>query len=108
MKCALQKPHFVTRFRAKPGIRRIADMLFAASMFVIGFFVLGLGLGSISPAMAEKVDTSSIKCMVAMLFYLTEGDFGALIMVVAGISMLVSAALGNYKAATSLLVVAIG
>lgn len=46
--------------------------------------------------------------MTARLFELIEGNAGALVMVLAGIAALISAAFGAYRAAISLLVVAVG
>ena len=46
--------------------------------------------------------------MTSRLFELIEGNAGALVMVLAGIAALISAAFGAYRAAVSLLVVAVG
>ena len=46
--------------------------------------------------------------IIAMLLQYIEGAFGALLMIVAGIGAIFAAALGSYKAALSLLIVAIG
>lgn len=45
---------------------------------------------------------------VGMLFRLIEGSFGALVMVVAGLGAIVAAAMGAYRLAISMLVVAVG
>ena len=45
---------------------------------------------------------------VGSLFLLIEGAFGALIMVVAGIGAIIAAAMGAYRAALGMLVVAVG
>ncbi len=49
-----------------------------------------------------------IRCAAAQLLTLTEGNLGALIMIVAGIGTIIASAFGAYRAATSLLVVSIG
>ena len=46
--------------------------------------------------------------LTGRLFALIEGNAGALVMVIAGIAALVSAAFGAFRAAISLLVVAVG
>ena len=45
---------------------------------------------------------------VGRVLQLLEGSFGALIMVCAGVAAIISAAFGGYRAAVSLLVVALG
>ena len=50
----------------------------------------------------------AIEVAVGNLFALIEGAFGALIMVVAGIGAIISAAMGAYRAAVSMIVVAVG
>lgn len=55
-----------------------------------------------------KYDPGMIDCAVGALFQLIEGSFGALIMVVSGLGAIVSAALGAYRAAVGMLVVAVG
>jgi hypothetical protein len=49
-----------------------------------------------------------IRNSVGNLFGLIEGAFGALIMVVAGLGAIVAAAMGAYRLAVSMLVVAVG
>ena len=51
---------------------------------------------------------SLVRGAVANLFLLIEGAFGALIMVVAGLGAIVAAAMGAYRAAVGMLVVAVG
>lgn len=45
---------------------------------------------------------------VAIIMGFLQGSFGALIMTVAGLMAIFNAAMGNYKASTSLLVIAVG
>ncbi len=61
--------------------------------------------GSFSEA---ALDDSLIRNAVGNLFQLIEGAFGALIMVVAGILAIVAAAMGGYRAALGMLIVALG
>lgn len=53
-------------------------------------------------------DDGLVKASVGNLFCLIEGAFGALIMVVAGLGAIVAAAMGAYRAAVGMLVVAVG
>ncbi len=61
--------------------------------------------GSFSEAAFED---DLIRNSVGNLFKLVEGAFGALIMVVAGLGAIVAAAMGAYRAAVGMLVVAVG
>lgn len=66
----------------------------------------GLGpTGSFSEAAYED---ELVRNSVGNLFKLVEGAFGALIMVVAGLGAIVAAAMGAYRAAVGMLVVAVG
>ncbi len=62
-------------------------------------------LGSFSPA---NFQDDLIRNAVGNLFRLIEGAFGALIMVVSGLGAIVAAAMGAYRAAIGMLVVAVG
>jgi len=53
-------------------------------------------------------DDELIRGGVGNLFRLIEGAFGALIMVVAGLGAIIAAAMGAYRAALGMLVVALG
>ena len=75
-------------------------------MFVIGFLILAAGLSGLSLAAEPVIDTKKIKCASFILLYLTEGDFGALVMVVAGLSTIIASAFGAFRAASAMLVVA--
>jgi hypothetical protein len=61
--------------------------------------------GSCSEAGLEE---DLIRNAVGNLFMLIEGAFGALIMVVAGLGAIVASAMGAYRAAVGMLVVAVG
>ena len=53
-------------------------------------------------------DSTLIGCAGGALFDLIEGNFGAVIMIVAGLGAIVSAAMGAYRATVGMLVVAVG
>ncbi len=57
---------------------------------------------------SAEYDPGMIDCAVGALFQLIEGSFGALVMVVSGLGAIVSAALGAYRAAVGMLIVATG
>lgn len=85
-----------------------------------GALLLGIALMFISaPALAQcggpmnscteaQYDSDLIRNAVGNLFWLIEGAFGALIMVVAGIGAILAASMGAYRAAVGMLVVAVG
>jgi len=81
-------------------------------MFAFGAILLVGGLHGVSQA-AESTATPDfndqlIRNAVGQLFLLTEGAFGALIMVVSGLIAIIAAAMGAYRAAVGMLVVAVG
>lgn len=53
-------------------------------------------------------DDELVRAGVGNLFRLIEGAFGALVMVVAGLGAIIAAAMGAYRAAVGMLVVALG
>ncbi|MCB0360238.1 MAG: hypothetical protein KDD44_11400 [Bdellovibrionales bacterium] len=76
--------------------------------YASGFLMLGTGLTGLSLAQTTiPINDFRIACSAFRLLALLEGTLGALIMTVAGIATVISAALGAYRAATSLLVVAL-
>jgi hypothetical protein len=56
----------------------------------------------------QPVDTTAIDEAICWLMYFQQGSYGALLMAVAGIGAVVTAALGNYKTAINLIVVGVG
>jgi hypothetical protein len=68
----------------------------------------GFGLGDGAPGRGVQGGDGRIFEVTARIFELIEGNLGALIMVTAGLAAIVSAALGAYRAAVGLLVVAVG
>lgn len=88
-----------------------------ALLLILGVVLLGGGLAEFSAAQGADgsgsfseadFDDSLIRMSVGNLFKLIEGAFGALIMVVAGLGAIVAAAMGAYRAAVGMLVVAVG
>lgn len=76
------------------------------AMFLTGAGLLGIGLADFSQAQPLVLNDERIRCAAHQLLALTEGNMGALLMVVAGLATIISAAFGAFRAATSLLVVA--
>ena len=88
----------------------------------LGFFVLMATVCILVPSLAlaqacngpsgscarPSYDPELVEGAVGNLFMLIEGSFGALIMVVSGIGAIISAAMGAYRAAVGMLVVALG
>lgn len=82
-------------------------------LFVLGVAILSAGLVDISYAQSTSFteadyNDSLVRNAVGNLFGLIEGAFGALVMVVAGLGAIVAAAMGAYRLAVSLIVVAVG
>ena len=84
------------------------------ALFVAGVAILGLGLTheataqlNTTPAQINYNDERITNAVNAIMTYL-EGSFGALIMAASGVGAIMSAAFGQYKAALSLMVVAVG
>jgi hypothetical protein len=82
-------------------------------LFVFGIGILALGLTEAASAQFNQGgiirynDQRIVNAVNAIMTYL-EGTFGALVMAAAGIGAILAAAFGNYKAALSLMVVAVG
>lgn len=85
-------------------------------LICFGFLLLLLGLHLIAVAndgltgsySEADFDDILIRNSVGNLFMLIEGAFGALIMVVAGLMAIIAAAMGGYRTALGMLVVAVG
>ncbi len=82
-----------------------------AGLFILGLTILVFGFTDGITAQQTGVtkynDARIANAVNAVMTYL-EGTFGALVMAAAGIGAILSAAFGQYKAALSLMVVAIG
>ena len=88
-------------------------------MLMLGLGLLTIGIQDLSHANANNNGSFKgfqdpnfidmpIRVAVGNLFAFIEGAFGALIMVIAGLGAIVSAAMGAYRAAVSMIVVAVG
>jgi hypothetical protein len=76
-------------------------------LFLIGFLVLTAGLNGLASAENEGANAQDIiKEQMCKIESLLEGAFGALVMVVAGLAAVVTAAMGAYKMAMSCVVIA--
>ena len=98
--------------------------LLAPRREVVQFLLLGIGLTLVSLSMssrafaqADDIDItqfapnanfSRMDNLIGIIMALIEGRFGVLIMLCAGIGAIISSAFGQYRAALSLLVVALG
>ncbi len=78
-----------------------------AVMFVLGIALIALSLSLDVSAQTKYNDEKIANATNAVLLYL-EGSFGALVMAAAGIGAIMSASFGQYKAALSLMLVAVG
>jgi hypothetical protein len=84
-----------------------------AVLFIAGLAILALGLSHEvmadgGGALGTKYNDVRIANAVNAIMTYLEGTFGALIMAAAGIGAIMSAAFGQFKAALSLMVVAVG
>lgn len=84
-------------------------------LFAAGIICLGIGLSGevfanqgLWQARTGQIEDGRIAQAVSTLFKFLEGSFGALIMAAAGIGAILSASFGQYKAALSCMVVAVG
>lgn len=89
----------------------------SALMLVLGAVLLAGGMLDLSHAQGggptgsfseAAYEDDLVRNSVGNMFKLIEGAFGALIMVVAGLGAIVAAAMGAYRAALGMLVVAVG
>jgi hypothetical protein len=89
----------------------LLDMTILA-LFFFGFLAITLGTAEFAIAQdsyaTPEFDDTLIRNAVGNIFALIEGAFGALIMVISGVIAIVAAAMGAYRAAVSMLIVAIG
>lgn len=82
-----------------------------ALMLVFGIGILAVGLSDLSvaqPGLGVDDGDERIEIITTRMFKLIEGNAGSLIMVLAGLGAIISAAFGAYRAAVGLLVVAVG
>jgi hypothetical protein len=81
-----------------------------ACLFFVGMAILVFGLshGVDAQGLTTKYNDQRIANAVNAIMTYLEGTFGALVMAAAGIGAILSAAFGQYRAALSLMVVAVG
>ena len=77
-----------------------------ASMAILG--VTLITFGSVEAAHAQQFADIEVRQATCLILKFLEGAFGALLMVVAGLVAIIAAAMGAYRLAMSMLVVAIG
>ena len=93
-----------------------SDSRFSYFYLILGIVMINLGLESMASAQTTgttttgsfSLEVSAFTSIICAIVGFIEGVFGALIMVIAGIGAIVSAAFGQYRAALGLLAVAIG
>lgn len=83
-------------------------LLLSIFFFATSLLAQAVGSGPTGSFSEAGLDDSLIRNAVGNLFQLIEGAFGALIMVVAGILAIIAAAMGGYRAALGMLIVALG
>jgi type IV secretory pathway VirB2 component (pilin) len=88
-----------------PSQRQAQVMLFA-----FGFSLLAVGMLDAASAVGAPGQFNDIRIEqgIGRILKYMEGSFGALIMIASGLGAIVAAAFGQYRAALSLLVVAVG
>lgn len=94
---------------AAPSEAQVRTIIFLAgiSMLAISLSLDATAQGTGGNTSTKYNDAKVANAVNAIMTYL-EGSFGALIMAAAGIGAIMSAAFGQYKAALSLMMVAVG
>ena len=110
--------HFAGTYRtACTRVALLCQVHATALMLVLGVVLLTGGIVNLTVAQGTgpsgsfseaQFDDTLVRHSVGNLFKLIEGAFGALIMVVSGLGAIVAAAMGAYRAAVGMLVVAVG
>ena len=92
-----------------PSEAQVRTIIFLAgiSMLAISLSLDATAQGTGGNTSTKYNDAKVANAVNAIMTYL-EGSFGALVMAAAGIGAIMSAAFGQYKAALSLMVVAVG
>ena len=98
----------VAALKAAPSERVAEVALIALGVSLISFAVLPDALARQGGSSGAEYNDLRIVNAVNMVMLYLEGSFGALVMAAAGIGAILSAAFGQYKAALSLMIVAIG
>lgn len=98
--------------RAHCALITITSKQITILLFLFGSVLLVVGLSDMSHSapvpLPKRYRPEHVRGAVALLLKFSEGSFGALLMITSGVGAIVSAAFGAYKAATSLLVTAVG
>jgi hypothetical protein len=106
---ALDITRKISVFSVAPSEKHARIILFAAGVALLG---VGLSADVVAQggvvARGGQIEDARIASAVNVLFKFLEGSFGALIMAAAGIGAILSASFGQYKAALSCMVVAVG
>ena len=102
---ACAKLALITERYASALLLLLGGALLVGGMADISLAQGGGPTGSFSEA---SYDDNLVRNSVGNLFRLIEGAFGALVMVVAGLGAIIAAAMGAYRAAVGMLVVAVG
>jgi len=94
---------------AAPSEAQVRTIIFLAgiSMLAISLSLDATAQGTGGNTSTKYNDAKVANAVNAIMTYL-EGSFGALVMAAAGIGAIMSAAFGQYKAALSLMMVAVG
>lgn len=102
----VQKAHIMLKH---PTPTQHRSMLLAAGVVLISQGATGIVYAQQGGNVDDiRINQTVFAQFICALLAFLEGAFGALIMVIAGIGAVVSAAFGQYKAAISLVVVAVG
>ena len=103
--CAKHKSCTIAQTYSSPLLLAVGTVLIVGGMTDLS---LAQDQAATLSASEANFQDELIRGAVGNLFQLIEGAFGALIMVVAGLGAIVAAAMGAYRAAVGMLVVAVG
>lgn len=111
---ALDVTRKVSLAMTTPTEKQAQLILFSAGVLLLGvglsadLFAQPTSVGGVPNAGTGGIEDGRIANAVSTLFRFLEGSFGALIMAASGIAAIISAAFGQYKAALSCMVCAVG
>ena len=91
-----------------PKRETVQMMLLMFGVTLVSFGFAGGAMAQAYDPTMNTADLSKLDGVILLILGLIEGRFGILIMLCAGIGAIVSSAFGQYRAALSLLVVALG
>ncbi len=110
----LNKNYLATSQKLGAIIKNPSDNTKMYCYLFLGVMLINLGVTDLVLAAGDggtkkfEIQQGQFKAIICAILDFIEGAFGALIMIIAGIGAIVSAAFGQYKAALGLLAVAIG